>query len=226
MKGLKAHLWKLIANPDLVLGSEAQPEECMFDHYLWESPEGFYTIHSMKSQLPHLQEIFVAFFEGALETWEHFTAEYKASSWIVNATDAQKQMESCHLNASGQSRAWKVAQAQYDCERAAAKVVAKAAQVKQQEEHVRRVWEVEAILDIAIIQRHEFMVPMLDVQLAWHQDMQNNTSISGSLKKIEKKVDKVAFLIRIIEEYLSQQQQDAQEAVDKEDVEMDVDEEL
>ncbi|KAF8597131.1 hypothetical protein BDV93DRAFT_513596 [Ceratobasidium sp. AG-I] len=42
-------------------------------------------------QLPSLQPIMVAFFNGALETWERFTTEFAADTVIAQATESQRE---------------------------------------------------------------------------------------------------------------------------------------
>lgn len=44
----------------------------------------------MAKDLPHLQGAMVAFFKGALETWERFTREFSADGVIASASASEK----------------------------------------------------------------------------------------------------------------------------------------
>ncbi|KAF9260487.1 hypothetical protein L218DRAFT_1002611 [Marasmius fiardii PR-910] len=156
---VKSHLQIPIKNSDLVLGDDATLQDCTLDNHLWEWPEVFYTVHAMKKELHHLREIFVSFLEGALETWERFTAEFK----LV----------------------------------------------------------VELQMPRTLKRRHEFTVAMIDEQLTWHPEIQNNTAIPKNLKKLGKKHEKQLFLVGVIREFLAQRNGEMEDAcLDVEDVKM------
>jgi hypothetical protein len=65
---VKSHYKKIIENPSLLLNPDATHTMEALYGMLWERPEVFYTIYSMLPILPHLSNVLVAFFEGALET--------------------------------------------------------------------------------------------------------------------------------------------------------------
>jgi hypothetical protein len=67
---VKSHCKKIIGNPGLLLDPDVTHTMGALYGMLWERSEAFYTIHSMLLTLPHLSNVLVAFFEGALETWE------------------------------------------------------------------------------------------------------------------------------------------------------------
>ena len=67
---VKSHCKKIIENPGLLLDLDATYVSGALYGKPWERPEAFYAIHSMLPTLPHLSGALVAFFEGALETWE------------------------------------------------------------------------------------------------------------------------------------------------------------
>ncbi|KAH9911133.1 uncharacterized protein B0H18DRAFT_893518 [Fomitopsis serialis] len=55
----------------------------------WERPEVFYCIQKIIPSLPHLRRALIAFFTGALETWQRFTSEFAAGSPIALLTPEQ-----------------------------------------------------------------------------------------------------------------------------------------
>ncbi|KAJ7432104.1 hypothetical protein B0H11DRAFT_1890622 [Mycena galericulata] len=91
---LLAHLRLIISQPALLCGPEASFETGALDGKPWERPEAIYAILALAPTLPHLQGVLVAFFEGALETWIRFTAEFTAEGGISS------------LSAEEQDRAW------------------------------------------------------------------------------------------------------------------------
>ncbi|KAJ1299347.1 hypothetical protein OPQ81_002682 [Rhizoctonia solani] len=52
-------------------------------------PDAIYNILSLIPILPNIQPILVAFFQGALETWEQFTSEFETSGLVAQATETQ-----------------------------------------------------------------------------------------------------------------------------------------
>ncbi len=110
---VKAHCKAIINAPGLLLDAEASNVTGALFGELWECPEAFYTVHALKPMLPHLGGALVAFFEGALDTWEWFTSEYaedgiivlssaaeKAKAWMPTTNDANE-------GALGEFRVWK-----------------------------------------------------------------------------------------------------------------------
>ncbi|TFY78907.1 hypothetical protein EWM64_g5098, partial [Hericium alpestre] len=81
-----AHCRKIIENSDILLASDATHEEGTLDGQNWERPEAFYVVQKLKGDLPHLSNVLVAFFEGALETWERFVKEYMTDGSFASLT--------------------------------------------------------------------------------------------------------------------------------------------
>ncbi|KAJ7467451.1 hypothetical protein B0H11DRAFT_2306656 [Mycena galericulata] len=84
----------VIANPDLILSPDASWKTASMDGKPWDNPELFYKISSRQSELPRVRECLVAFFGGALETWERFTADDAEGGIIAG------------LSADERERAW------------------------------------------------------------------------------------------------------------------------
>jgi hypothetical protein len=57
----------------------------------WSEPEVVKAVAKLTPKLPHLRPLLVAFFTGALETWEQFTAEFAEGGLIDKATPEQKE---------------------------------------------------------------------------------------------------------------------------------------
>ncbi|OBZ67070.1 hypothetical protein A0H81_13053 [Grifola frondosa] len=87
---LKAHCCRVIEKPSLLLAPDASYELGSLDGKLWERPDAFYAVQRLRSALPHLQGVLVAFFEGALETWERFTVEFAPGGTISQLTEDQR----------------------------------------------------------------------------------------------------------------------------------------
>ncbi|KAF8593235.1 hypothetical protein BDV93DRAFT_413787, partial [Ceratobasidium sp. AG-I] len=73
----------------LLLASDASPSTGALEGNVWDRPDLMYCVARLGSTLPHLEEILVAFFTGALKTWERFTTEFAPGSTITEATQAQ-----------------------------------------------------------------------------------------------------------------------------------------
>jgi hypothetical protein len=86
---VKAHCRAIINNPDILLAPAASHIMGNLSGEPWDRPEGFYAVHALMPTLPHLRQALVAFFEGALDTWERFTSEFAADGLIANSTAAE-----------------------------------------------------------------------------------------------------------------------------------------
>lgn len=87
---LKEHLRRIIANPELLLAIDATYVTGALDGKQWENPDVMKAIADLVHTLPHLKPVLVAFFTGALTTWERFTAEFAPGGLIDRATPDQK----------------------------------------------------------------------------------------------------------------------------------------
>jgi hypothetical protein len=88
---VKEHCQKLISQPELLYGPDASYEKGSMDGKIWDRPESIYAVQALAPTLPHLRGALVAFLEGALETWERFSAEYAPGGEIANASASQRQ---------------------------------------------------------------------------------------------------------------------------------------
>ncbi|KAF8066031.1 hypothetical protein FPV67DRAFT_1417864 [Lyophyllum atratum] len=85
------HCEAIIADPDLLIGAGATYTTGAMDGLVWQRPEVIYVILKQASSLPYLRPLLVAFFEGALETWRRFTAEYAPGGIIDGTSQAERQ---------------------------------------------------------------------------------------------------------------------------------------
>jgi len=89
-KRLLKHLETIIKNPDILIGSNVSWKTATFDGQPWYNPDAIATILRDRDQHPHLPSALVAFFEGALETWERFTHDVLKNPRLSAATPKQR----------------------------------------------------------------------------------------------------------------------------------------
>ncbi|KAI0661679.1 hypothetical protein C8Q70DRAFT_966523 [Cubamyces menziesii] len=89
---VKAHCRRIIDNPSLLLSPETCFDTGSMDGELWERPEAIYAILRLAPSLPHLEQALVAFFRGALGTWERFTAEFTPGGQIAGLSSDEKRI--------------------------------------------------------------------------------------------------------------------------------------
>jgi hypothetical protein len=87
---VQAHCQAVIENPQLLLASDVDFKTGALDGKPWEQPELFYAVQRMANSLPHLEPCLVAFFNGALETWECFSSEFVDGEAISRLSEAEK----------------------------------------------------------------------------------------------------------------------------------------
>ncbi|CUA67986.1 Myosin-10 [Rhizoctonia solani] len=87
---VKQHCQAIINNPDLLLGADTSYTTGTLDGQSWDRPEVIYCVLSMVKDLPDIRPALVAFFEGALKSWERFTVEYDDGGIIAQATAKQR----------------------------------------------------------------------------------------------------------------------------------------
>ncbi|KAF7966578.1 hypothetical protein HWV62_37835 [Athelia sp. TMB] len=87
---VKAHCHTIIDNPSLLLSPDSSYVTGAMDGKQWERPEAVYAILRMSKDLPHLEGALVAFFKGALETWERFAREFDQDGFIASASASEK----------------------------------------------------------------------------------------------------------------------------------------
>ncbi|EIW58834.1 uncharacterized protein TRAVEDRAFT_101714, partial [Trametes versicolor FP-101664 SS1] len=89
---VKAHIARLIANPELLFAPDASYETGSLDGRLWERPEVIVSIHQLMPKLPNLRDAFIEFLRGSLETWERFTAEFAPGGTIAKLSALQREL--------------------------------------------------------------------------------------------------------------------------------------
>ena len=87
---VKNHCRAIIENPDLLLACDAVASTGALEGEVWDRPDFIYCVLSISSRMPHLRPLLVAFFEGALKTWERFTTEFAPEGTIARATPEQR----------------------------------------------------------------------------------------------------------------------------------------
>ena len=81
----------IIENPDLLLmGSEGSYKQGALDHQPWDRPDVVYVVQALSGSLPDLKGCLVAFFKGALETWEHLISEFTEGGVISELRPEEK----------------------------------------------------------------------------------------------------------------------------------------
>ncbi|KAI0685452.1 hypothetical protein C8T65DRAFT_747948 [Cerioporus squamosus] len=88
---VKAHCHRVIENLDLLLAPDTSYQTGALDSQLWDCPEAVYAVLRRTPDLPHLKPTLVAFFTGALETWERFTVEFAQGGTIVGLSPSECQ---------------------------------------------------------------------------------------------------------------------------------------
>ncbi|KZP04520.1 hypothetical protein FIBSPDRAFT_713214, partial [Athelia psychrophila] len=89
---IEAHMESIIANPQLVLGPDANYHTAAADGLEWDNPQVVEIILADTSLFPHLEDLLVAFFRGSLQTWRRFTTEFTPGGLIDEATEIEKDL--------------------------------------------------------------------------------------------------------------------------------------
>ncbi|KAL5522571.1 hypothetical protein ACEPAG_8588 [Sanghuangporus baumii] len=95
LQKVKAHIRKLIDDPDIILAANARPEEAiMGGNESWNRPDTVKAIqeHITMDRLPKLKDLFKAFLRGALYTWERFSSEFHEDGTIATLTENEKDL--------------------------------------------------------------------------------------------------------------------------------------
>jgi len=93
---IKQHMKAVIDDPDLLLGQEASHEVGTLYGEEWDNESVIGFIRANKDSFPHLREILIAFFEGALEKWEEFTKDICDDPKVTGATPEQRHLTFRH----------------------------------------------------------------------------------------------------------------------------------
>ncbi|KAF8599190.1 hypothetical protein BDV93DRAFT_560601 [Ceratobasidium sp. AG-I] len=89
-KAVKQHCRAIISAPSLLLSKTSCAATGALGGGVWDRPDVIYCILNLVDKLPHLEKALVAFFEGALATWERFTTEFAAGGTIEGVTTSQR----------------------------------------------------------------------------------------------------------------------------------------
>jgi hypothetical protein len=89
---LKAHIRKLIDDPDLAIGPKASYSSATLDGEPWHHQDAMSAVLAPDADIPYLKELFVAFMKEALVTWERFTSEFDYGGLIDSATAEEKEL--------------------------------------------------------------------------------------------------------------------------------------
>ena len=93
---IKQHMKAVIDNPDLLLGQGASHEAGTLYGEKWDNKSVIGFIRDNQDSLPHLQEVLIAFFQGALEKWEEFTQDICNDPKVTGATPEQRHLAFRH----------------------------------------------------------------------------------------------------------------------------------
>jgi hypothetical protein len=77
---------KIIACPDLLISADVSHVEATLNGKAWNNPKAINAVVDLMPTLPHLKPITVAFFRGALVTWERFSSEFAPGGLIDEAS--------------------------------------------------------------------------------------------------------------------------------------------
>ena len=88
---VREHIKRIIADPDILLGPEATHVSGTLDGADWDRPDAFTAVQRLIPVLPHIRGALVAFFRGALVTWERFAAEFAPGGVVEQLTDIQRE---------------------------------------------------------------------------------------------------------------------------------------
>ena len=90
------YMQKIIANPDILIGKDIDPSEsykwATLDGEEWQNAAVVKKILDLIPTLPHFQNLLIAFFKGAAETWEHFLSEFAPGGLIGEATAEEREL--------------------------------------------------------------------------------------------------------------------------------------
>jgi hypothetical protein len=89
---IKQHMKAVIDNPDLLLGRGASHEVGTLYGDEWDDEDVIRFIRDNADSLPHLRNILVEFFRGALEKWEEFTKDICGDPKVTEATPEQHRL--------------------------------------------------------------------------------------------------------------------------------------
>ncbi|KAF8593022.1 hypothetical protein BDV93DRAFT_461759 [Ceratobasidium sp. AG-I] len=83
------HLELIIRDPLLVLGPTVLAETATLDGSNWDEPAVIDALRRHESVLPYITDLFVAYCQGALQTWRRFTDEFAKDGPLASLTQEQ-----------------------------------------------------------------------------------------------------------------------------------------
>ena len=93
---IKSHMEAIIEQPDLLIGQAASHETGTLYGCSWDNKVVTEFIQANRGSLPHLQDVLIAFFQGALETWQDFTKDICSDAKVTGATPEQRRLAFRH----------------------------------------------------------------------------------------------------------------------------------
>jgi hypothetical protein len=91
-RAIRDHIQAILDNPDLIFGCDASYESATLDGLEWADTTAMDAVFALIPSLPHVQEITLAFFRGALTTWTRFSAEFAPGGVIDTCTATERQL--------------------------------------------------------------------------------------------------------------------------------------
>ncbi|KAJ7029252.1 hypothetical protein C8F04DRAFT_905970, partial [Mycena alexandri] len=89
---VRKHIEEIIENPDVLVSADISHVTASLDGQEWEDPAAIDAVLRLMPTLPHLKEIVVAFFRGALATWICFSSEFAPGGLIDEASATERQL--------------------------------------------------------------------------------------------------------------------------------------
>jgi len=86
------HMNKIINNPNILVGADSSFKTATLDGEEWQNPAVVQKILGLIPTLPHFHNLFIAFFQGAAETWIRFTSEFAPGGLIDEATTEEREL--------------------------------------------------------------------------------------------------------------------------------------
>jgi hypothetical protein len=93
---IKQHMAAVIDNPDLLLGQRASHEVGTLYGENWDNEDVIGFIRTNQDSFPHLREVLITFFQGALKTWKEFTKDICDDPKVTGATPEQRHLAFRH----------------------------------------------------------------------------------------------------------------------------------
>jgi len=88
---VKVHVQTIIDNPNILASNNTSYENSALHGEKWHQPAAVAAVLKLSSELPDLLPVLVAFFGGAMITWECFTTEFAPRSPIDLASTEDKE---------------------------------------------------------------------------------------------------------------------------------------